>query len=67
VVQHTGPSNFLPDEGGLLRFRTPAEAIRQIHKVTSDYPSQCRLGRLLAEEFFDGRKVVRQVLERALS
>jgi hypothetical protein len=67
VVQHTGPSRFLPDAAGLFRFRTPDEAARSLDAVAADYDRQCRLARALAEEFFDARTVVKRVLERALS
>jgi hypothetical protein len=67
VVQHTGPSRFLPDAEGILRFRTVEEAVRCIESVTQDYDRHRRRARALAEEFFDARKVAARVLERALS
>jgi hypothetical protein len=66
VVQHTGPSRFLPDDAGLFRFRDVAEAACHLEMVAGDYERQCSLARALAEEYFDARKVVRRVLERAL-
>jgi hypothetical protein len=66
VVQHTGPSRFLPDAAGLFRFRDLEEALRCVEQATADYDRQCRLARALAEEHFDARKVVGRVLERAL-
>jgi hypothetical protein len=67
VVQHTGPSRFLPDSEGLFRFRTLEEAARALWAVESDYERHCRLARELAEEHFDAQKVVGRVLERALA
>ena len=67
VVEHTGPSRFLPEDAGLWRFRNPAEAARALQMVVEDYPRQCRLARALAEEYFDAAKVVRTVLEVALA
>jgi hypothetical protein len=67
VVEHTGPSRFLPDAAGLFRFRDPAEAARCLEAAGSGYDRHCRLARALAEEFFDARKVVRNLLTRALS
>jgi hypothetical protein len=67
VVQHTGPSRFLPDAGGLFRFRTMDEAVRALADVESDYERHCRLARALAEEYFDGRRVVGRVLEQAMA
>jgi hypothetical protein len=67
VVEHTGPSRFLPDAAGLFRFRDPAEAARCLEAAAADYDRHCRLARALAEEFFDARRVVRRVLERAVN
>ena len=67
VVQHTGPSRFLPDAAGLCRFRTLGEAVHCLETVAADYERHCRLARALAEELFDARKVVARVLERALA
>ena len=67
VVQHTGPSRFLPDAAGLCRFRTLEEAVHCLETVAADYERHCRLARALAEELFDARKVVARVLERALA
>jgi hypothetical protein len=66
VVQHTGPSRLLPDDGGLLRFHTVDEAVRCLDKVEADYENQCRLARALVEAHFDAKSVVTRVLERAL-
>ncbi len=65
VVQHTGPSEILPDAAGLFRFSTLDEAARQLDAVQADYPRQCRLARALAEERFDAARVVPRLLERA--
>jgi hypothetical protein len=67
IVQHTGPSRFLPDAAGLFRFRTLEEAARSLETVAADYEQQSELARALAEEHFDARKVVGRVLERALA
>ncbi len=67
VVQHTGPSRFLPDDAGLFRFHNIREAARCLEKVTADYEQQCKLARALAEEHFDARKVIGHVLDRAFA
>jgi hypothetical protein len=67
VVQHTGPSRFLPDSEGLFRFRNLEDAARALRAVESDYERHCLLARELAEEHFDAQKVVGAVLERALA
>jgi hypothetical protein len=67
VVQHTGPSGFLPDGEGLFRFRTPDEAAQALRAVESDYDRHAAVARALAEAHFDAGRVVGRVLERALS
>ncbi len=67
VVQNTGPSRFLPEDAGLFRFRDLPQAARYLERVVQDYEHQCRLARLLAEEYFDAQKVVAGVLDRALA
>jgi hypothetical protein len=66
VVQHTGPSRFLPDADGLFRFRSLDEAAQALAAVEADYERHCRSARALAEQCFDGPRVVGRVLERAL-
>lgn len=66
LIQHTGPSRFLPDSDGIFRFHNLDEAVRAIEKIEGDYERQCRLARQLAEEYFDSKKVVKQVLEKAI-
>lgn len=66
VVQHTGPSRFLPDSEGLFRFHDLEGATRSLEAATSDYERQGRLARALAEEYFDARKNAASLLERAL-
>ena len=45
VVQHTGPSRFLPDESGLFRFRDLDEAIRHLNLAAKDDERHCRAAR----------------------
>ena len=63
VVQHTGPSRFLPDANGLFRFKTPEEAARYLEMVMSDYPRYSAAARALAEEYFDAKKITGRLLE----
>lgn len=67
VVQHTGPSRFLPDDEGMFRFRSVEDAQRRLEVVMADYERQCALARELAEERFDAQKVMGSLLERALA
>lgn len=67
IVQHTGPSRFLPDAEGLFRFKTLAEAVQAVETVISDPQKQSRSARQLASAHFAGHNVARQVLELALN
>ena len=67
VVQHTGPSLFLPDAAGLFRFRDLEEALRHLETATADYERHSKLARALAEEYCDAQKIAAGVLERALA
>jgi len=66
VIQHTGPSRFLPDAAGVFRFHDVDEAARYLETVAADYDRQCRVARELAEEFFSATRVIPRVLERSL-
>jgi hypothetical protein len=65
VVQHTGPSSFLPRWEGMFRFSTVEEAALALATIEADYARHCRAARALAEEFFDARTVVAQILNLA--
>ncbi len=67
VVQETGFSEWLPTGAGVLPFDQPAEAAAAIDEVNSRYEFHRRAARAVAEEFFDARKVLPLMLERALN
>jgi hypothetical protein len=67
LVEHTGPSRFLPETEGLIRFRSLEDAAARLDEVAVDYERHCELARALAEEYFDARKVAAAVVERALA
>ena len=66
VVQHTGPSRYLPEGEGMFRFRTMEEAAASLAAVNADYERHCRAARALAEAQFDAKKVAARILEVAL-
>jgi glycosyltransferase involved in cell wall biosynthesis len=66
VAEYTGPSSYLPDDAGMFRVRTIADAVRAFEAINGDYERQCRLARRLAEEHFDAKAITRRILERAL-
>lgn len=66
VVQHTGPSRYLPEAWGIFRFKTLEEAAGMLNAIGTDYERHCRDARVLAEEHFDARRVLTRMLEVAL-
>jgi hypothetical protein len=66
VVQNTGPSTYLPDGEGLLRFSTTEQAITAIEAINSSYLHHCKTAREIAEEYFDSQKVLATLLARAI-
>ena len=67
VVQHTGPSSFLPDRQGLLRFADQQEAVECLDLVAGDPTHHAACARALAETHFDSSKVLPSLLNRALT
>src|SRR3989441_9482439 len=66
VVQHTGPSSYLPDRKGLFRFTTLEEAAGALEAVNADYERHCRAAREIAEAYFDAKQVVARILNETL-
>jgi hypothetical protein len=66
VVQHTGPSSFLPDGEGMFRFSTLKEAADALAAINADYERHCRTAREIAEIYFDARQVLERILSVAL-
>jgi hypothetical protein len=64
VVQHTGPSATLPDNLGMLRFKTLEDAAEMIKSVAADYPTHSKAARELAETQFSVTRSIPKVLER---
>ena len=67
IVQHTGRSRFLPDAAGIFRFCTIDGAVGALAAVEANYEYHCQLAQKLAKEYFDATKVIKRVLETALS
>ena len=66
VVQHTGPSDYLPNGLGLHRFTTLDEAVTAIDRVNSDYERHARAARDIAATWFDGTAVLEHILNATL-
>lgn len=66
VVQDTGWSSWLPTGKGLFSFSTADEAAAGAAEILTDPAGHGRAARRLAEEHFDARDVLGELLERAL-
>lgn len=67
VVEHTGPSAFLPEGPGLVRFSGIDEAVAALEDVEAHYEKHCRAAREIAETFFSATHVVTRMLTHALA
>ena len=66
VVQHTGPSAYLPHGEGMFRFSTLEEAAAAFDAINSDYERHCRAAREIAAAHFDAKRVLARILTEAL-
>jgi hypothetical protein len=66
VVQHTGPSRFLPDSAGLLRFRDLPEAVEKLRLASERWDEHSSMARSLVEQYFCARRVVKRLLEQII-
>jgi hypothetical protein len=64
IVQDTGFSEFISTGQGLLAFSTSGEAVDALETVESEYDTHCKAARALAQQCFDSRLVLCDLLER---
>ena len=62
ITQDTGFGRFLPTGEGLFAFRTQEDAVAAFATLAADYESHARSARRIAEEYFDARRVLRDML-----
>jgi hypothetical protein len=67
VAQDTGFSAWLPSGHGLIAFRDPEEARAAIESVSARYDVHRHAARDIAVEYFDGRRVLTSLLDRAMA
>jgi hypothetical protein len=68
VIAHdTGWTAALPSAVGLLPFRDLDDALAAVEAVRSSYDKHCRAAREIAEEFFDARHVLTELIDRVMS
>ncbi len=66
LTQETGFSKFIETGKGLLSFTNPAEALEGIEQINKAYDFHCRAARRIAEEYFDYRMILRDLLDKSL-
>jgi hypothetical protein len=66
LVQETGFSEWLDTGMGVVTFSSIDEAVAGTVDIINHYEVQCRYARKLAEEYFDSRQVLTELIERAL-
>jgi hypothetical protein len=66
VIQNTGPSSFLPDGLGLVRFSSLEQARDALETVNADYETHRRAARGIAEAYFDAVRTSEAILNVAL-
>ena len=64
VVQETGWSRHLPSNGGVLPFTTVEEAVEGLTEVERNYSKHSKAAREIAIEFFDAKKVCKDLLSQ---
>jgi hypothetical protein len=62
VVQDTGFAKIILVGAGILPFSTREEALAAVQQVEADYSRQARAARAAAEEYFDARQVLTQMI-----
>jgi hypothetical protein len=66
VVQHTGPSAWLPNGEGMFRFTTLDEAAAALEAINANYERHCRAARDIAAGCFDAEHVAARILNETL-
>ena len=65
VLQNTGWSHIYPTGHGLFAYQNLEEALAGITAVNADYAAHSRAARQLAEQMFDARKVLADLITKA--
>jgi len=65
IVQDTGFRTALPTGAGLVPFRTLADAVEAVDAVVGDWPLHSAAARRIAEQHFNARWVLADLLDRA--
>jgi hypothetical protein len=66
LTQETGFSKFIETGKGLLSFSNQAEVLEGIERINRDYDFHCREARIIAEEYFDYKTILQDLLDKSL-
>ncbi|MBN2182868.1 MAG: hypothetical protein JW715_13235 [Sedimentisphaerales bacterium] len=66
IVQDSGFTEWMETGAGVLAFKTFDEAVAAIEEVNSRYEYHCKKAREIAEEYFDSKKVLTNLIEKAI-
>jgi len=66
LVQDTGFSAWLKTGAGVIPFRNIDHVMSGIEEINTRYDFHCRAAKAVAEEYFDARQVLADLLERSL-
>jgi hypothetical protein len=67
IVEDTGFTSWLNAQGGVVPFSAAQSAVEAIADVTERYEYHCRAARDVAEEYFDARRVLREMIDRVMT
>jgi hypothetical protein len=63
LAQETGFSEWLKASGGVVPFSSRDEAATNLHAIEMNYTHHCEAARIVAEEYFDSRKVLPELID----
>ncbi len=66
VTQETGFSEWLDSAGGVFPFRNLEDVLAALEEISTRYEFHCCTARAVAEKYFDSRKILSLLLERAM-
>jgi len=64
VAQNTGFTDWLPTGKGLFAFDTADDVVEALRQINLDYQAHRMAARRIAEDFFDSRKVLPDLLHQ---
>ena len=65
IIQETGFTRNYGGKAGLLSFQSLDEIVEAVKTINADYRKHSRAARALAREFFEAKKVLKSILDRA--